>query len=117
VPEGEPNYSLPNLKDLSGRLLAEKLQHTANWKAFIDSLLGEVTAIYCVVAVEKRIRGRDISADEERTYALVQGMMKRLEKLSESMKIMYESLSRQVTIRDQESRANPNRDPGARFNR
>jgi hypothetical protein len=83
--------------------LSEKLQEAANWKAYVDQERGIATAIYSIVGVEKRIAG---SSDEDaiRGYAFSQAYMRRLEGLSEAFKVMYESLSRHVTIREHEAR-------------
>ena len=96
-------YLLPtNKKDFSSKELATKLQETAAWKAYVDQERGIATAMYSIVAVEKRLSGND--EDSLRGYAFVQAYMKRLEALSDSFKIMYEGLSRQVAVREQDSK-------------
>jgi len=82
--------------------MGQKLQEIAAWKAFVDQELGIILSYFSVVAVEKRIVGNEDEA--LRAYAFLQGYVKRVQKLSDALKIMYDSLSRQVTIREQNSR-------------
>lgn len=111
-PEGQAPVSqkvlLPNqTATWSAKQLTEKLQEVASWKAYVDQELGIATSMYSIVSVEKRIEGN--SDEVLRGYAFIQAYMKRLERLSDAFKIMYEGLSRQVTIREQEVRVQSSR--------
>lgn len=86
---------------MNTKQLSEKLQEVAGWKAYVDQERGIATAMYSIVSVEKRISGTD-DEDAIRGYAFIQAYMRRLESLSDAFKIMYEGLSRQVTIKSEE---------------
>jgi len=98
-PEGDPNFlTLPMIESLQGKRLASKMQEAAAWKAFVDYELGIATSMYVIIATEKRLSGN--TKDVQRGYAFAQAYMKRLEKMSDALKTLYDGYSRQLSYRD-----------------
>lgn len=96
-----------SLNDLSGRQLGEKLQEIAAWKAFADVEVGTARAIYGLVSLELSLDARNL--DKRKAKVFAQAWMRRVESYSEALKIAYDALSRQVTIRDQRVRVEGSR--------